>query len=159
MVPFMMVVVVLIILVRGKRREFVNYFFALGEIPKSNSSNGEEHEYIQTTYHSQHKCFYLPEVLDQNQTHFNYVPLKLKWVEIQLLVYKYPYSLYCLGFYRIAVELWINNTVLNYYISMIFISQICVEVCLQNKLRWDLEYYMKVLRQTQQLYRLFLILM
>ena len=50
-VPFMMVVVVLIILVRGKRREFVNYFFALGEIPKSNSSNGEEHEYIQTTYH------------------------------------------------------------------------------------------------------------
>ena len=45
MVPFMMVVVVLIILVRGKRREFVNYFFALGEIPKSNSSNREEHEY------------------------------------------------------------------------------------------------------------------
>ena len=61
MVPFMMVVVVLIILVRGKRREFVNYFFALGEIPKSNSSNGEEHEYIQTTYHFRHKCLYLTE--------------------------------------------------------------------------------------------------
>lgn len=57
MVPFMMVVVVLIILVRGKRREFVNYFFALGEIPKSNSSNGEEHEYIQTTYHFRHTSF------------------------------------------------------------------------------------------------------